>query len=159
LLQGDRGRDARRRNYGERVDGPWIVGMIDANRQIRLFFVRDRSANTIIPLIRSVVKPGIVKELNNSNTISTIISCLIGSIIHTDGWAAYGGLGRDTWDDGLPGYQHSVVNHSQEFVSESGAHTQSIGRVGLISRSTSSKSSVLPRRNCSMSGLGIMSGK
>jgi len=57
LLQGDRGRGARRRNYGDRVDGPWIVGMI-ANRQIRLFFVRDRSANTLIPLIRSIVKPG-----------------------------------------------------------------------------------------------------
>jgi len=29
----------------------------------------------------------------------------------------------------MPGYQHSVVNHSQEFVSESGAHTQMIERV------------------------------
>jgi hypothetical protein len=42
LLQGDRGRDARRRNYGERVDGPWIVGMIDANRQITLLRSRPK---------------------------------------------------------------------------------------------------------------------
>jgi hypothetical protein len=109
LLLGDRGRDARRANYGSRVDGPWIVGMIDAQSRVRLFFVRDRSASTLIPLIRSIVEPG--------------------SIIHTDGWAAYGGLGRTEWDDGLAPYQHLIVNHSEEFVAESGAHTQSIERV------------------------------
>jgi hypothetical protein len=72
LLLGDRGTGAGQRNYGNRLDGPWIVGMIDANRQVRLFFVRDRSASTLIPLIRSIVEPG--------------------SILHTDGWAAYSGL-------------------------------------------------------------------
>jgi hypothetical protein len=109
LLLGDQGRDARRRNYGNRVDGPWIVGMIDASHRVRLFLVRNRSAEVLIPLIRAIVKPG--------------------SIIHTDGWAAYAGLGRGAWDDGQAPYQHAVVNHSEEFVAANGAHTQTIERV------------------------------
>jgi len=109
LLLGDRGRDARRRNYGNRVDGPWIVGMIDSNKNVRLFFVRDRSANTLLHLIRSVVLPG--------------------SIIHTDGWGGYYRVGQGEWPDGEAAYGHQIVNHSVEFVSAEGAHTQAIERV------------------------------
>ena len=42
-----------------------------------------------------------------------------GSIIHSDGWRAYQGLEKY-------GYQHSTVNHKEEFVAQDGAHTQRI---------------------------------
>jgi len=109
MLQGDWGRDARAQNYGNRIDGPWIVGMRDSNRSVRLFFVRNRSAETLIPLIRAVVEPS--------------------SEIHTDGSYAYAGLGRAAWDDGQLPFIHKIVNHSEEFVAPSGAHTQAIERV------------------------------
>ena len=61
--------------------------------------MQNRDAATLIPIIEAYIEPG-----------STIIS---------DGWAAYRTLGER-------GYIHHVVNHSKEFVTEEGFHTNTI---------------------------------
>ena len=56
-----------------------------------IFMVEDRSARTLLPLIQRMVAPG--------------------THIMSDGWKAYGGISA------LPEkYEHSVVNHSENFV-------------------------------------------
>ena len=70
--------------------------------EIRFFFeiVEDRSAETLMPLIKKYIKKG--------------------SIIHSDCWKSYSSLEKE-------GYFHLTVKHSEEFVnSETGAHTQTI---------------------------------
>ena len=62
--------------------------------------VGDRSAATLIPLIKHYILPG--------------------SKVITDGWKSYGTLQQE-------GYIHGTVNHSIEFVnSQAGDHTQTI---------------------------------
>ena len=62
--------------------------------------VKDRSADTLMTVIRDWIEPG-----------TTIIS---------DGWKAYEGLGAE-------GYNHLTVNHGIEFVNPTtGAHTNTI---------------------------------
>ena len=94
-------RCSRRENYGDRVDGPWIFGMVEEEtNNIRMFHVEKRDACTLIPLIMNNIEPG-----------TTIIS---------DGWAAYTRLQ-------YMGYEHEVVIHEENFVDPiSGAHTQRI---------------------------------
>ena len=48
-----------------------------------------------------------------------------GALINSDAWSAYLTLDR-------LGYRHEVVNHSIEFVSETGAHTQTIEGIWSI---------------------------
>lgn len=100
------------RNYGMRIDGPWIFGMVECHKnddgsyssgEIRLFKVDRRDAATLLPLIRNNVQRG--------------------SMIWSDEWAAYRAIGRD--DDGL---LHNTVNHSQRFITDTGVHTQNIER-------------------------------
>ncbi|CAB9516370.1 Inherit from opiNOG: protein Hydra magnipapillata [Seminavis robusta] len=57
--------------------------------------------------------PGIIVEIDESK---------FGTIIHTDMWKAYGRL---QYLDGY-NYTHKTLNHSKEFVSEDGTHTQTI---------------------------------
>ena len=49
----------RKYNKGRRVDGVWVFGGID--RRTREFFlipVKDRTADTLIPLIKQYIRPG-----------------------------------------------------------------------------------------------------
>ena len=88
-------------NRGRRVDGCWVFGGIERVAK-KCFFqiVDDRSAETLIPIIRKFIKKG--------------------SIIHSDCWKSYSCLEAE-------GYSHFTVNHSKEFAdSETGAHTQTI---------------------------------
>ena len=88
----------------------WLLGGIERETK-RRFVVpltaergTSRSKATLIPLIKKYVHRG--------------------SIIYTDAWRAYAGLGR-------LGYQHRVVNHSENFVDpeDSSVHTQNIERL------------------------------
>ena len=80
-------------------DGTWVLGGVERGTS-NCFLVpcprNKRDAATLLPLIRSYVRPG--------------------SIIMTDGWAAYNQLSSS-------GYYHFNVNYSTNFVNPiTGAH-------------------------------------
>ena len=99
----------RKYNRGRMVEGSWIFGMIDIGTQesrksegdYRLEICQDnkRDEETLIPYIQKHVKPG--------------------TTIHSDCWKAYINLEKY-------GFKHATVNHSKEFVSVDGVHTQHI---------------------------------
>ncbi|CAG4920008.1 unnamed protein product [Colias eurytheme] len=106
VVQLDESKFGRRKyNRGRRVEGHWVLGMVDdETNELRLEVCpnNERSAEVLIPLIKKHVAEG--------------------SIIHTDCWRAY---------DSLPthGYIHKKVNHSNPenpFIAEDGTHTQHI---------------------------------
>ncbi|OBZ81182.1 hypothetical protein A0J61_10770 [Choanephora cucurbitarum] len=89
--------------HGRRVDGVWVFGSTERTDQRKCFLVTvpDRSARTLLDVIEKHVLPG--------------------SIIHTDCWKAYERieeLGRN--------YSHFTVNHSVEYVTDGGVHTNTI---------------------------------
>ena len=87
----------RKRKYhrGKRVQGVWVFGRIERDSSpIKCFF--DRSASTLIPIIKQWI--------------------LRGTNIYSDCWKAYSTLVTE-------GYIHNTVNHSVQFVSDTGAHT------------------------------------
>lgn len=91
--------DRGRRSVAERC---WVFGMVDANGELHLELVPNRSKETLVTILRRVVKRG--------------------SIIHSDEWKGYSGLA-------LHGFIHFTVNHSQEFIheyEEGLVHTQRI---------------------------------
>ena len=79
----------------------WVFGIVDTSTSPAIGYmelVDTRDAETLLPIINSVVEPG--------------------SIVHTDEWRAYRGIMR-------MGMEHKTVNHSGNFVEpESGVHTQ-----------------------------------
>ena len=91
----------RRCNYGDRVDGPWVFGMVEEDTdELRMFYVEKRDAATLIPLIMDNVEAG--------------------TLIVTDGWAAYNRIQ-------YMGFYHEVVIHEENFVDPiTGANTQRI---------------------------------
>ena len=92
----------RKYNRGKRVEGIWVFGGIERHSNPpKCFFVpvQDRSADTLIPIIKQWIKPG-----------TTILS---------DCWKAYHSLKSE-------GYIHRTVNHSIEFVTDKGVHTNNI---------------------------------
>lgn len=94
--------------YHNRIDGPWVVGICECvvdemgqrkTKEVRYFHVLKRDSNTLISLIKNEVE--------------------IGETIFTDEWAAYRQLSQN-------GYIHRTVNHSKNYVSDDGSHTNSI---------------------------------
>ena len=87
---------------GRQIQGQWVFGGIcREDRKIFLETVATRDSDTLIPIIKSRIRPG-----------STIIS---------DCWSSYTCLQREEI------FKHLTVNHSYNFVDpESGAHTQNI---------------------------------
>jgi len=83
------------------VPQQWVFGIYDTVKKIgHIQLVDDRSADTLIPIIRKYVKPG--------------------SIIFSDQCAAYSRLADY-------GYIHKTVNHSENFVDpDTGASTNAI---------------------------------
>ena len=80
--------------------GTWLFGGVDRiTKQIFLTIVDKRDKATLIPLIEDNI--------------------VQGSTIYSDKWAAYYGL-KDL------GYNHGMVNHSVEFVSDEGVCTNTI---------------------------------
>ncbi|VEN41692.1 unnamed protein product [Callosobruchus maculatus] len=73
---------------GRRVDGHWVVGMIEDGRDEVVFVVvPTRDSETLLSTIQQWVHPG--------------------TEIHTDCWRGYNGLAQH-------GYIHKTVNHSDE---------------------------------------------
>jgi len=92
----------RKYNRGKRVEGVWVFGGIERDSNPpKCFFapVQDRSADTLIPIIKRWILPG--------------------TIIASDCWKAYSSLQSE-------GYIHQTVNHSIQFISDSGTHTNHI---------------------------------
>lgn len=91
----------RKYHKGRRVDGVWVFGGIERESK-ECFFkcVADRTANTLIDIIKEYILPG-----------TTVIS---------DCWKAYSSLNNE-------GFPHLTVNHSVNFVDpDTGAHTNTI---------------------------------
>ena len=88
---------------GRLVNGYWVLGGVDQNTGHAFFEVcpnNRRDEATLLPIIQRHILPG--------------------TIIVTDGWAAYQNLGQH-------GYTHFTVNHTTNFVSPvTGAHTNAI---------------------------------
>ena len=90
----------RKYHRGKRVDEVWVFGGIERDLK-RCFFeiVKDRSAQTLIPLIKKYIKPG-----------TQIIS---------DCWKAYSSLEKE-------GYTHLTVNHFKEFKNQKPVSVQTL---------------------------------
>jgi len=82
----------------------WVFGIADtsvSSARVYMEIVPDRSARTLLPILKKVCRPG--------------------TIIHSDGWRAYANIEKDL------GLQHKVVNHKYNFVDPmTGTHTQNI---------------------------------
>lgn len=81
----------------------WVFGIVDTSFQPALGYMRivdRRDQATLLPIIASVAAPG--------------------SVIHSDEWAAYHAIQRQL------GLTHRTVNHSVEFVTSTGVHTNTI---------------------------------
>lgn len=95
-----------RRKYavGRVFPQQWVFGGICRETgECFMFTVPDRTAATLMPIIRTNILPG-----------TTVLS---------DQWRAYNGIGT------VPGFTHQTVNHSLNFVDpNSGANTQRIER-------------------------------
>lgn len=92
----------RKYNRGHRVEGVWIVGGVERTRERKSFLVqvKDRKADILTYIITKHVREG--------------------SIIYTDLWKGYNRLSRS-------GYEHSTVNHSENFKDPvTGTHTNTI---------------------------------
>jgi len=101
----------RKFNRGKRVDGICVFGGIERDSDPPHFFVtvNERSADTLIPIIKRWILPG--------------------TTIYSDCWRSYSTLVSE-------GYIHATVNHSVEFKSESGTHTNNMeSRWNAVKRS------------------------
>ena len=90
----------QKHNKGRRTERVWIFGL--AQRKSRKTFftlVKDRTSETLLSIIKEKVEPGVM--------------------IYHDDWAAYNKLNEH-------GYDHGIVVHSREFISESGVCTNTI---------------------------------
>ena len=114
VLQGDGVPGRRPNNHGQRVEGPWVFGLLLVESgELRLFRVEHRDAGTLLPIIVANVAPG--------------------TTIWSDEWAAYRGIPQcnDTPQNGggAKGDRHESVNHSVQFVDPvTGANTQRLER-------------------------------
>lgn len=92
----------RKYERGHRVEGVWVVGGIERTEAKRTFIVtvENRSAAALLGIIHRHVLPG--------------------SIVFTDMWKGYAGITE------VLNLEHRTVNHSVEYVSEDGTHTNTI---------------------------------
>jgi transposase-like protein len=94
-------------NRGHAMNEPakWIFAMYDVEKKIgAIEFVENRSADVLLPIITKYVLPG--------------------TEIHSDQWAAYGGIASLPV---YPPYTHKTVNHKRHFKDPStGVHTNNV---------------------------------
>lgn len=94
----------RKYQKGRLYPNQWVFGGVcRENREVFLYAVPDRTAETLTECIKNSIRPG--------------------TTIYSDLWRSYNGLKK------IPGmrYKHFTVNHSENFVDpKTGAHTQRI---------------------------------
>lgn len=87
-------------NRGKHTKKQWVFGLVERNTRKTYFTpVANRTKDTLLSIIKRKVIPG--------------------SMIYHDDWSAYRDLN-------MHGYQHDVVVHTKEFVSATGACTNTI---------------------------------
>lgn len=96
----------RKYNRGRMLSAEWIFGCYCVQTKEKFVLrVSDRTAGTLLPIVEQQILPN--------------------TKISTDSWRAYNNI--DTLDGN---YQHSMVNHKQNFVDpETKTHTQHIERM------------------------------
>lgn len=102
IVQIDESKFGKRKDHrGHPVEGVWVLGSVEITNHRKVFMcvVPRRDAVTLAQVITHFVRPG--------------------SLIHTDGWAAYARLSDE---EGME-FVHRVVNHRIEFVTADGVHT------------------------------------
>jgi len=92
----------RKYNRGHRVEGVWVVGGIERTEEKKVFACKidRRDAATLQDVIRRFISPG--------------------SIVYSDMWRGYAGIEQEL------GLEHHTINHTYEFVSITGVHTNTI---------------------------------
>lgn len=98
----------RKYHRGHHVEGTWIVGGIERTPQKKMFMIAviDRTSETLSDIIHDHIEQG--------------------SIIHTDCWSAYSTAISENNFAYNTQFIHKTVNHSKEFVTEDGVHTNNI---------------------------------
>ena len=74
---------------GERVIGPWVLGLFQNQHNVRYCVMPDRKASTL----NAAIKQHVQRD----------------SVIHTDEWRGYCQLNAN-------GFLHNIVNHSKHFI-------------------------------------------
>ena len=94
----------RKNHHSQRVEGVWVLGGVERTNSHKTFLavVPRRDAQTLTEVICQFIRPG--------------------SLIYSDMWRAYNGLPDE---EGM-NWVHEVVNHSIEFVTNEGVHTNTI---------------------------------
>jgi len=103
IVQIDETKHGKRKYHrGKRVNGTWYFGMIQQDtKELRILACAEnkRDESTLLPMIQENIA--------------------IGTTIWSDKWAAYSKLPKH-------GYQHQTVNHSKQFKTKEGVHTNLI---------------------------------
>lgn len=92
----------RKYNRGHRVEGVWVLGMVERSERgrVKLVVVEDRKKSTLHDIIKESIKAD--------------------SVIYTDGWRGYNDLEESF-------QSHMTVNHSKHFKDpETQVHTNTI---------------------------------
>lgn len=98
----------RKYHRGHHVEGVWVVGGIERTGERRVFAVSVTSRD------KDMIKTVILDHVER------------GSIVYTDGWAAYGPAIRELNEERNGDLKHETVNHSEGFISDSGVCTNGI---------------------------------
>ncbi len=107
-VNGEESNPRSNRNYGNRVTGPWAVGLCESNEKVCFVVVPDRRASALLSVTQEYVEEG--------------------SVIVTDEWRGYVRLSEN-------GYRHYTVNHSQNFFNPTTHYlTQGIERMWVDSK-------------------------
>ena len=94
----------------------WVFGIVEEKTGLNvMWMVDDRKKPTLTNIIKDHVKPG----RNFFFLEEKFLLFFSGTVIKSDQWRAYNSLNEE-------GYKHLTVNHSIEFVSSEGVHTQLI---------------------------------
>ena len=98
----------RKYNEGHHVEGVWVVGAVERTPQRRIFAttVTSRDKDIIKSIIYEFIEPG--------------------SIIYSDCWKAYPIAIKELNESDHMNLEHKTVNHSVEFKSDEGVHTNTI---------------------------------